>query len=112
MVVVLGLAFVGLIPVTERVFVPGLLAGPRRRGSGALLGATADNYTLVGDPAIFLQGLALAADWLLSQRVDGCLEALALQLRQSFLAGLRFARRQDDLRSSAGELPPGSSQNF
>jgi hypothetical protein len=39
---------------------------------GSLLSATADNYTLVGDPAIFLQGLALAADWLLSERVDGC----------------------------------------
>jgi 3-oxoacyl-(acyl-carrier-protein) synthase len=39
----------------------------------ALLGATAISYTLVGDPGIFLNGLALAADWLLSERVDGCL---------------------------------------
>jgi len=39
---------------------------------GALLGTTAINYTLVGDPGTFLQGLALAADWLLSERVDGC----------------------------------------
>src|SRR5450759_3730757 len=31
----------------------------------ALLGTTAINYTLVGDPGIFLNGLALAADWLL-----------------------------------------------
>jgi hypothetical protein len=39
----------------------------------ALLGTRAVNYTLVGDPGTFLQGLALAADWLLSGRVDGCL---------------------------------------
>src|SRR5207302_8555146 len=36
--VVLGLAFVGLLPVPERVLAPGLLTGARRRGSGALLG--------------------------------------------------------------------------
>ena len=39
----------------------------------ALLGTTAVNYTLVGDPGTFCQGLALAADWLLENRVDGCL---------------------------------------
>jgi 3-oxoacyl-(acyl-carrier-protein) synthase len=39
----------------------------------ALLGSTAVNYTLVGDPGTFLQGLVLAADWLTDNRVDGCL---------------------------------------
>jgi len=39
----------------------------------SLLGTTAINYTLVGDPGTVLQGLALAADWLLSDRIDGCL---------------------------------------
>ncbi len=39
----------------------------------ALLGSTGINYTIVGDPAAFLQGLALAADWLLSGRVESCL---------------------------------------
>jgi 3-oxoacyl-[acyl-carrier-protein] synthase II len=39
----------------------------------ALLGTTAVNYTLVGDPGTFLQGLVLAADWLADNRVDGCL---------------------------------------
>lgn len=39
----------------------------------AFLGTTARNYTLVGDPGTFLQGLALAADWLLDGTVDGCL---------------------------------------
>jgi hypothetical protein len=39
----------------------------------ALLGAQAINYTVVGDPGTFLQGVALAADWLVSGTVDGCL---------------------------------------
>ena len=39
----------------------------------ALLGTTAINYTLVGDPGTFLQGLALAAEWLSAGLVDGCL---------------------------------------
>ena len=39
----------------------------------ALLGTTAINYTLVGDPGTFLQGFVLAADWLSENRVDGCL---------------------------------------
>lgn len=39
----------------------------------ALLGTTAVNYTLVGDPGTFLQGLVLAADWLTDNRIDGCL---------------------------------------
>jgi hypothetical protein len=39
----------------------------------ALLGATAMNYTLVGDPGTFLEGLAVAAHWLNEDRVDSCL---------------------------------------
>jgi 3-oxoacyl-(acyl-carrier-protein) synthase len=39
----------------------------------ALLGSTAVNYTLVGDPGTVLQGLALAANWLVSGKVNGCL---------------------------------------
>jgi 3-oxoacyl-(acyl-carrier-protein) synthase len=39
----------------------------------ALLGTTGINYTLVGDPGTFLQGLVLAADWLSENRVDACL---------------------------------------
>src|SRR5688500_10099837 len=37
--VVLGLAFLGLLPWPERIVAPSLLTGARRRGSGALLGA-------------------------------------------------------------------------
>jgi 3-oxoacyl-(acyl-carrier-protein) synthase len=39
----------------------------------AVLGTAAINYTLIGDPGTFLQGMALAADWLGNHRVDGCL---------------------------------------
>jgi cytochrome c-type biogenesis protein len=38
-VVVFGLAFIGLLPFPERLVAPGLVGGARRRGSGALLGA-------------------------------------------------------------------------
>jgi hypothetical protein len=41
----------------------------------ALLGGDPLVTTLVGDPAVFLQGLALAADWLLEGRVDLALVA-------------------------------------
>lgn len=47
---------------------------------GALLGSRAPNYTLVGDPGTFLQGLGLAADWLISGQVDGCLVVGAEEL--------------------------------
>jgi cytochrome c-type biogenesis protein len=37
--VVLGLAFLGLLPLPERIVAPGLVGGARRSGSSALLGA-------------------------------------------------------------------------
>lgn len=39
----------------------------------ALLGCKAINYTAVGDPGSFLNGLALGADWLVNGLVDACL---------------------------------------
>jgi hypothetical protein len=47
---------------------------------GALLGSQSVNYTLIGDPGTFVQGLALAADWLESERVEGCLVVGAEEL--------------------------------
>jgi 3-Oxoacyl-[acyl-carrier-protein (ACP)] synthase III len=38
-----------------------------------LLGTPAMNYTIIGDPGTYLQGLALAAQWLTEGQVDGCL---------------------------------------
>jgi cytochrome c-type biogenesis protein len=91
--VVLGLAFVGLLPVPERVVAPGLLQGARRRGSGALLGGAfavcaapcigtvlAAVLVLAGDTGTVLKGAALLA-------------AYALGLGAAFLlAGIAFAR--------------------
>ena len=39
----------------------------------ALLGHVELNYTLVGDPGVFLQGLVLGAQWLIAGTVDGVL---------------------------------------
>ncbi|MDB6054007.1 MAG: beta-ketoacyl synthase, partial [Verrucomicrobiales bacterium] len=39
----------------------------------ALLDSKAINYTIVGDPGTFLQGLAMGSEWLLEERVDLCL---------------------------------------
>lgn len=39
----------------------------------ALLGRPPVTCTLLGDPATYLQGLALGAEWLEERRVDGCL---------------------------------------
>ena len=39
----------------------------------ALLGAKGITYSIVGDPGTFLQGVALAGDWLVEGLVDGCL---------------------------------------
>jgi cytochrome c-type biogenesis protein len=91
--VVLGLAFVGLLPVPERVLAPGLLAGARRRGSGALLGGA---FAVCAAPCI---GTVLAAVLVLASDtgtvVKGAilLAAYALGLALAFLlAGVAFAR--------------------
>jgi hypothetical protein len=39
----------------------------------AYLGATGASYTLVGDEGTFVQGLALAADWLVRDQADACI---------------------------------------
>jgi 3-oxoacyl-(acyl-carrier-protein) synthase len=71
---------------------------------GSLLGATADNYTLVGDPAIFLQGLALAADWLLSDRVDGCVVVGAEEMDWLTTDSFRLFHRKIILGEGAGAV--------
>jgi 3-oxoacyl-(acyl-carrier-protein) synthase len=40
---------------------------------GALLNSTSINYTLVGDPGTFLQGMALGAAWLSEGKAESCL---------------------------------------
>jgi cytochrome c-type biogenesis protein len=91
--VVLGLAFVGLLPVPERIMAPGLLAGARRRGSGALLGGA---FAVCAAPCI---GTVLAAVLVLASNTGTVLKgavllaAYALGLAGAFLlAGVAFAR--------------------
>jgi cytochrome c-type biogenesis protein len=91
--VVLGLMFVGLLPVPERVFAPGLITGARRRGSGALLGGA---FAVCAAPCI---GTVLAAVLVLASDTGTVLKgavllaAYALGLGAAFVAvGIAFAR--------------------
>jgi len=91
--VVLGLAFVGLLPVPERVVAPGLLQGARRRGSGALLGGA---FAVCAAPCIgtvLAAVLVLASDTGTVLKGAALLAAYALGLGFAFLlAGVAFAR--------------------
>ncbi|MBI3850844.1 MAG: hypothetical protein HY298_11300 [Verrucomicrobia bacterium] len=71
---------------------------------GALLGTTAINYTLVGDPGTLLQGIALAADWLLDNRVDGCLVIGAEEIDWLTANAFRLFIRRIVLSDGAGAL--------
>jgi cytochrome c-type biogenesis protein len=91
--VVLGLAFVGLLPVPERIFGAGLLTGARRRGSGALLGGA---FAVCAAPCI---GSVLGAVLVLASTSGTVLKgtvllaAYALGLGAAFVvAGIAFAQ--------------------
>lgn len=97
--VVIGLAFVGLLPVPQRMLAPGLLGGARRSGSGFLLGAA---FAACAAPCI---GTVLAAVLVLASDtgtvVKGAvlLAAYALGLAVAFLlAGVAFARAMGTFR--------------
>jgi len=91
--VLLGLAFLGLLPVPERVVAPGLLQGARRRGSGALLGGA---FAVCAAPCIgtvLAAVLVLASDTRTVLKGAVLLAAYALGLGFAFLlAGIAFAR--------------------
>jgi 3-oxoacyl-(acyl-carrier-protein) synthase len=70
----------------------------------ALLGTTSINYTLVGDPGTFLVALALAADWLLESRVDGCLVIGAEELDWLTADAFRLFNRKVAVSDGAGAL--------
>lgn len=60
----------------------------------AYLNSNAISYTLVGDDSSFLQGLALAAGWLLNNQADGCLVVGAEEADWLVADAVRlFARR-------------------
>ena len=70
----------------------------------ALLGATAVNYTVVGDPGTFLQGMALAAQWLSDGLVDGCLVVGAEEMDWLTAEAFRLFTRKLVLSEGAGAL--------
>jgi len=97
--VVLGLAFVGLLPVPERVLAPGLLSSARRRGSGALLGGA---FAVCAAPCIgtvLAAVLVLASDTGTVLRGAVLLAAYALGLGAAFIAaGVAFTRAMSAFR--------------
>ena len=97
--VVLGLAFVGLLPVPERIVAPGLITGARRRGSRALLGGA---FAVCAAPCIgtvLAAVLVLASDTGTALRGAALLAAYALGLGAAFLtAGLAFGRAMSAFR--------------
>jgi len=97
--VVLGLVFIGLIPWPERLFAPSMLAGARRRGSGALLGAA---FAVCAAPCIgpvLASILVLAADTDTVAQGAVLLAAYSAGLALAFLlAGVAFARAMGTFR--------------
>jgi 3-oxoacyl-(acyl-carrier-protein) synthase len=69
-----------------------------------LLGAPPVTSTLIGDAATYLQGLALAADWLNEDRVDGCLVVGAEETNWLLADALRHFGSGVVLAGGAGAL--------
>jgi 3-oxoacyl-(acyl-carrier-protein) synthase len=70
----------------------------------AVLGTQAINYTLVGDPGTFIQGLALASDWLLGGQVNGCLVVGAEEIDWITSHAFRLFNREVVLSDGAGAV--------
>jgi cytochrome c-type biogenesis protein len=82
--VVLGLAFVGLLPWPERILAPGLLSGAQRRGSGALLGAA---FAVCAAPCI---GTVLASVLVLAGNTETAFKGSVLLAAYSAGLGIAF----------------------
>ena len=91
--VVFGLAFLGLLPLPRRLLAPGLVAGARSRGSRALLGAA---FAVCAAPCIgpvLASILVLAGDAGSVLRASVLLGAYSAGIALAFLlAGIGFAR--------------------
>ncbi len=97
--VVIGLAFVGLLPIPERALAPGLVTRARRGGSGVLLGGA---FAVVSAPCI---GTVLASILVLASSTGGVtrgvilLFAYSLGLGAAFvIAGVAFAHAMKTFR--------------
>jgi cytochrome c-type biogenesis protein len=97
--VVIGLVFVGLLPLPERIVAPGLLTGARRRGSNLLLGAA---FAVCAAPCI---GAVLGSILVLAGSVGSVARGVVLLVAYSagigfafVLAGLAFTRAMASFR--------------
>jgi cytochrome c-type biogenesis protein len=92
-VIVLGLALLGVLPVPERLVAPGLVGGARRRSSGMLLGAA---FAVCAAPCVgpvLASILLLAGDSSTAAQGSLLLFAYSLGLAVPFLlAGIAFTR--------------------
>ena len=70
----------------------------------SLVGTTGINYTLVGDPGTFLQGLVLAADWLMEGRVDACLVIGAEEMDWLTAGAIHLFEREAIFSDGAGVI--------
>lgn len=70
----------------------------------AYLGSATVNYTLVGDNGAFLQGLAVAAEWLMNGRVDGCVVIGAEETDWVMADAMRVFERKSIHGDGAGAL--------
>jgi cytochrome c-type biogenesis protein len=82
--VVLGLAFIGLLPWPERIVAPGLLGKANSRGSGALLGAA---FAVCAAPCI---GTVLASVLVLAGNAETALKGSVLLAAYSAGLGIAF----------------------
>jgi cytochrome c-type biogenesis protein len=82
--VVLGLAFVGLLPWPEQIVAPGLLGRASSRGSGALLGAA---FAVCAAPCI---GTVLASVLVLAGNAETALKGSVLLAAYSAGLGIAF----------------------
>ncbi len=93
LLVVIGLMFVGLLPVPERALAPGLLGEARRRGSSVLLGAA---FAVCAAPCI---GVVLGSILVLAGSAGAVARGVVLLVVYSaglgaafLLAGISFTR--------------------
>jgi cytochrome c-type biogenesis protein len=82
--VVIGLAFMGLLPFPERTIAPGLLQAARRRGSGALLGGA---FAVCAAPCI---GTVLASILVLASSSGTIARGVVLLVAYSLGLGAAF----------------------
>lgn len=71
---------------------------------GAVLGSPAPNHTLIGDQTTFLQGLAVAADWLADTGLDACVVVGAEEWDWSTATAARLFDQGSILGEGAGAL--------